>query len=370
MLSKMANPQTPLANASNTNASKEPLANAKTKYNYSYKEIANKDLSKCKVVELKALAKTLDIRVSGNKDELRTRITTHIKYSANAIKVQSWIRRKLVYMWIGLKGNTKNCVNDTDFYTLEPIDEIPYLYYMQYTGPNVKYGFNILSLCSLAVKNKSFENPYTRENMRHTIANEMGKIIRLTNVLFPGNELMEQIKSLYEGKDSSNVLHGLLAPTHTTVRQRNHNPIFTRLESLPMEQRITELFMAMDNLGNYTQKEWLTRMTVAQIKYAIVKVYNVWQHIPLELRSRICPIMSPFNRQIMPNLNGDLTQSEALEYIVKMAEILVYSAQQRDDRVMGAMYFLIGLTMASPDARLSLPWLHDSYYDITNNGTR
>jgi hypothetical protein len=148
MLSKMANPQTPLANASNTNASKEPLANAKTKYNYSYKEIANKDLSKCKVVELKALAKTLDIRVSGNKDELRTRITTHIKYSANAIKVQSWIRRKLVYMWIGLKGNTKNCVNDTDFYTLEPIDEIPYLYYMQYTGPNVKYGFNISSLIS------------------------------------------------------------------------------------------------------------------------------------------------------------------------------------------------------------------------------
>jgi hypothetical protein len=359
MLSKMAKPQEPLTE-------KEPL----TKYNYSYKEIAKKDLSKCKVVELKALAKTLDIRVSGNKDELRIRIATHIKHSASAIRVQSWIRRKLVYMWIGLKGSKKDCVNDTDFYTLEPIDEIPFLYYMQYTGSNVKYGFNILSLCSLAVKNKSFENPYTRENMRHTIANEMGKIIRLTNVLFPGNELMEQIKSLYEGKDSSNVLHGLLAQTHATVRQRNYNPIFTRLESLPMEQRITELFMAIDSLGNYTKKEWLTRMTVVQIRYAIVKVYNVWQRIPLELRTRICLLMSPFNRQIMPNLNGDLTQQEALEYIVKMAEILVYSAQQREDRVMGAMYFLIGLTMASPDARESLPWLYESYYDIMNNRTR
>ena len=120
MLSKMANPQTPLANANKEPLAnpqeplanpQEPLANAKTKYNYSYKEIANKDLSKCKVVELKAFAKTLDIRVSGNKDELRTRITTHIKQSASAIKVQSWIRRKLVYMWIGLKGNTKDCVN-------------------------------------------------------------------------------------------------------------------------------------------------------------------------------------------------------------------------------------------------------------------
>ena len=32
----------------------------------------------------------------------------------------------------------------------------------------------------------------------------------------------------------------------------------------------------------------------------------------------------------------------------------------------GAMYFLIGLSMASPDARLAMPWLHDSYYDIVN----
>jgi hypothetical protein len=121
------------------------------KYNYSYKEIAQKDLNKSKVTELKAYAKQLELRVSGNKDELKQRIQMCIKQTKPAIKIQSLIRRKLVYLWFALKGSKKECVNDSDFYTLEPLDEIPILYYMQYKGPTVNYGFNILSLCSLAV---------------------------------------------------------------------------------------------------------------------------------------------------------------------------------------------------------------------------
>ena len=62
----------------------------------------------------------------------------------------------------------------------------------------------------------------------------------------------------------------------------------------------------------------------------------------------------------------DLTQEYAIESVVKMAEVMIHSSTQREDRVMGAMYFLIGLSMASPDARLAMPWLHDSYYDIVN----
>lgn len=346
MLSKMAKPPTPI------------------KYNYSYKEIAQKDLNKSKVLELKAYAKTLEIRVSGNKDELKQRIKSHINNTYLAIKIQSLIRRKLVYMWFALKGSTKDCVNDSDFYTLEPLDEIPLLYYMQYKGPTVNYGFNILSLCSLAVKHKKFDNPYTREHMQ---SNVMSKIIRLTNILFPNNELMNEIKNLYDGKDSSNALHGLMMPVVSTSLQRQ-NPLFMRLNSLPLEQRVTELFMAIDALGNYTQKEWLLQMEVSRIRYTIIKVYTIWQRIPAEQRAKVSPHVSPFNRQIMANMNGEQTRTEALECIVKMGEVLVHSATEREDRVMGAMYFLIGLTMASPDARLSLPWLHDSYYDILNRG--
>ena len=74
--------------------------------------------------------------------------------------------------------------------------------------------------------------------------------------------------------------------------------------------------------------------------------------------------MSPFSRQIVGNINEPLTHQEACECIVKMAEVLIHSASSRDHRVLGAMYFLIGLTIASTDARESLPWLYESYYDI------
>lgn len=350
MLSKMARPQ--------------------VKYNYNHNEVANKDLSKMKLPELKACAKTLEIRVSGTKDELKHRILNHVKQATMAIKIRSLMRRKLVYLWHHLKGTANNCVNESDFYTLEPVDEIPYMYYMQHETNNIKYGFNILSLCSLAIKNKNFENPYTRESMRDTIANKMGRIIKLTNIILPGNTLMRELKNMYEGKDSSNVLHGLFAPQPTSRQRIQVNPVFTRLNSLPMEQRISELFIAIDNLGNYTQKEWLTRMSITQMRYTIIKVYNVWQRIPLETRTLICPQMSPFNRTIMANINNDMSQPEILECLIKMAEVLVYSAAQRDDRAMGAMYFLIGLTMASPDARIIMPWLHDSYYEIIYQNER
>jgi hypothetical protein len=202
--------------------------------------------------------------------------------------------------------------------------------------------------------------------MRHTITNDMSRVIKLTNVLLKGNELMSQIKNMYDGKDSSNVLHGLFAPAQVNTRHRINNPVITRLQSLPMDQRVAELFIAIDNLGNYTQKEWLTRLNVVQLRYTIVKVYTLWQRLPQELRAQICPNISPFNRQIMANINGELTQQYALECVVKMAEVMVHSAIQREDRVMGAMYFLIGLSMASPDARIAMPWLYDSYFDIAN----
>ncbi len=367
MLSKMAREQPmPLAK-------EQPLALAKKDNRLS--EIAKKDLTKCKVVELKALAKELGIKSNYNKGELIKLIQHHVRIVPCVIKVQSLIRRKLVYIWQKLKGNYQKCVNDTDFYTLEPLDEIPYLYYMQYvTEQPVKYGFNIMSLCSLAVKNKSFENPYTRENMKHTIGNGMGRIIRLTNILLPGNQLMEDIKTLYNGKDSSNVIHSLVAPTqqqHQVVQRRSRDPaanafneLIMRLRSYPLERRVSEFFMAIDNLGNYTQKEWLTRLTPTQMYYALIKINNIWIRIPVEARVRICPYIQPFHRTVLTINTNDMQYHDVLECIVKIGEIMVHSAVQKDDRVLGAMYFLMGLTVASMDARMSIPWLHEGYFEM------
>jgi hypothetical protein len=115
-----------------------------------YREISKIDLSTVKLPELKKYARDLNIKVSGNKAEVKARIETQIRLIISAIKIQKTFRGHMVLEWMKLKGTRENCVNDTDFYTLEPLNEIPYLYFIKYVdvSHNVNYGFDINKLNS------------------------------------------------------------------------------------------------------------------------------------------------------------------------------------------------------------------------------
>jgi hypothetical protein len=324
MLSKMANP--------------EP--------NKNYREISKIDLSKLKLPDLKKCAKDLSIKVSGNKAEIKTRIENQIRYIFSAIKIQKTFRRQMVLEWMKLKGTRENCVNDTDFYTLEPLDEIPYLYFIKYTDATHNYGFDIKSLCTLATKNKKFENPYNRENLKTTFGAKMVRVVKLTNILFPGNDLMIDIANVYEST----------IPTHTD----SLFTFFQNLDQLSFEQRITNLFIHIDNLGNYTNKEWLTQLTEDRRYYLVVKIHQLWNKISPALRQNICPYISPFSS----GLFGISPTHISTEIIVKMAEVLVYSGIDNEHKQLGAMYFLSGLTLVSLNARSQMPWLYENYFTI------
>jgi hypothetical protein len=326
MLSKMAKP--------------EPKTN--------YKEISKIDLSTVKLPELKKYAKDLNIKISGNKSEIKARIENQILLITSAIKIQKIFRRHLVSKWMELKGTRENCVNDTDFYTLEPLNEIPYLYFIKYVdvSHNVNYGFDIKSLCTLATKNKKFENPYNRENLKTTFGAKMVRVVKLTNILFPGNDLMMDIANVYESS--------------TTVATESFSTFFQNLDQLTLDQRITNLFIHIDSLGNYTNKEWLTQLNEERRYYLVVKINQLWNKISNALRRQICPHISPFS-------TGFFGISPAFinnEMVVKMAEVLVYSGIDNEHKQLGAMYFLSGLTLVSVNARNQMPWLYENYFTI------
>jgi hypothetical protein len=317
-----------------------------------YKDISKIDLSKCKLPELKQYAKDLNIRVSGNKGDVKQRIEDQIKKEVSSVKIQKTFRRHLVINWIKLKGTRENCVNETDFYTLEPLNEIPYLYFIKYvdTTHNVNYGFDIKSLCTMATKNKKFENPYNRENMKVPFGTKMVKVVKLTNILFPGNDLFKDI-------GSSNLF------AENSVPQTREQAFFARYEALqqtPLEQRITGLFIHIDSLGNYSNRQWLSNLNEDRLYYLILKINQLWHRIPHALRNRICPYISPFSPEVFGAGQVNLTVS----MVVKMAEILVYSGLDDEHKQLGAMYFLSGLTLVSLNARTQLPWLYENYFSI------
>ena len=311
-----------------------------------YKDISKIDLTKSKLPELKQFARDLNIRVSGNKGELKQRIEDQVKKEQSSITIQKTFRRRLVFKWIKLKGTRENCVNDTDFYTLEPMNEIPYLYFIKYvdTTHNVNYGFNIKSLCTLASKNSKFENPYNRENMKTPFGTNMVRVVKLTNILFPQNDLLTESIAL---------------PAEQT-REQVFNAYYDGLNQMPLEQRITDLFIHIDSLGNYTNREWLTQLNQDRLYYLVLKINQLWHRIPNSSRMRICPYISPFSHDIFEPLPVQIT----IDMVVRMATILTHSGIDNDNKQLGAMYFLSGLTLVSQNARNQMPWLYENYFTI------
>ena len=73
----------------------KPVAEPK----YTYKDISKIDLTKSKLLELKQYARDLNIKVSGNKDEIKLRIQKQIINDSNSVIIQKTFRRHLAQKW-------------------------------------------------------------------------------------------------------------------------------------------------------------------------------------------------------------------------------------------------------------------------------
>jgi hypothetical protein len=310
------------------------------------KPIQNTNYSKMKLNELKQVLRQFGIKISGNKPELLERIQTYTKQTEHALKIQCVVRGHFARLWIRLKKGTKSpCMNDADFYTLEPINEIPFYYYIHYTEEKTKtsYTFNIISLCTMITKSGKFENPYTRENMKNTYSPTLRQIIMLTTILFPENPIVGEIRNT--------IAHDKL-PTQ-----------IQSIEPINIERRVTELFIAIDTLGNYTQKEWFMNLTNMQVCNLVLRVNSLWLTTNNETKQKICPIGSPFSIQNtgVQRMSIERNLDDNRLIAIRIAEVLVRGGINNEYKVMGTMFFLTGLTTVSYPARMQIPWLYDNY---------
>ena len=309
-----------------------------------------KEYEKMKLHELKPLLKQYGLKLTGNKSELIGRLQNHKLQSEKVVGIQRIFRGYMARLWIKLKkGTSKSCVNEMDFYTMEPIDEIPFYYYIHYTEEtsNTSYTFNIMSLCSMISKSGKFENPYTRENMKKSCGPLLAKIIRLTLVLFPQHEIVGELKEVYA---TDKITVDTLAPV---IRPAIQN----------LDRRITELFIAIDTLGHYTQREWFMNLSNAQICTLVMRINTLWATTTNEVRQNISPGLSPFSVQNtgVTRMTLDRTLEENRAITIKIGESLVYKGTNNEYKIMGVMFFLTGLTTVSYPARIQMPWLYDNY---------
>lgn len=302
------------------------------------------DLTKCKVIELKAISKELGLRISGKKEDIIHRIVVFRQDQLAATKIQKTVRGWFARELFRAKCpyNPKACVNDADFYTMDPLDEIPYIDFIQYAdSTGVQYGFHLRSLCQLLLKMKKFDNPYTREDMKPLLMDRFIRIVNLTSIVFPHN---------------NNIF----------LKDENiEDCVRTNTQINTLERRTTELFIQIDELGNYSNIEWFNRLSSNQVGSFIGYFYYIWIKIPRDLREKIYPRGNPF--EFAENINmRDQDLNDNREIAIRVGESLICGNVDREYRNLAAMYFLTCLTMVSREARTSMPWLYDNYLAIMN----
>lgn len=333
--------------------------------------------------EAKASIKSVhDFTLMGTKQVLLNRLMRYLMQDLQAIQIQRVIRGIYVRNAIKLRGlalkNRKICVNDTDFYSLEPLENIHYLDFFSYTDDKqFTYGFDIDSLYTyLKRKSRRVLNPYNRDNM-DKVVKDIRKLERLTKIIntnFVPEERAIVVKATVKHSARRNSPTSVIANNSRTRRQQNtdnntnyNNTVMIEyirsIRIKPFMERARLLFMEIDQLGNYTQYQWFTELDRRNCLRFYRILRDIWTYraqIPTSIKNKICPLWDPFivvsNSMNLP----ELSLQNVLNICLSVMEDMVYSGIDAEYKTIGAFHVLTALTVVNQEARTNMPWLYES----------
>ena len=302
-----------------------------------YDDIKN---AKLNIKQLKEYCKKYKQKLSGNKVELKERLLLHLTKISRAKTIQKAWRLYVIKRYNAAKGPARIkrgiCLNETDFFTTEPMRNIPMNQFISFTDADEKvYGFNILSLYNLYKKtiiDSVFKNPYNRNEIHSKVRDNMFEVIRLSKVLHDNIEIV------------------IVPPPKVS-------------QSKKIEFKTIDLFQYIDNLGNYTDPRWFLSLGRQQTEIFIKELFDIWNYraqLTLELKREIChPDGNPF-QGIFVNYLFQKGHEELRENALQIIENMIKRGRSVSYKTLGANYVLCALTLVSQQAAISMPWLYQS----------
>jgi hypothetical protein len=293
------------------------------------------------VNQLKLIAKTYKLKLSGNKPQLVSRIYAFLNLSYSAIKIQKIIRGCLQRKYVSFHGpaftNKSLCTNAFDFLSMEPLTDIPNEQFFSFKDDDgFIYGFDLLSLYNLIYKsNGVVKNPFNTKPIGQKVIENFRSLLRLSRVFHVSicTEISDVTKEVSDKKS--------------------------------VELRALTLFQNIDALGNYSNAQWFLSLNRNMLIKFLRELVDIWSYrapLTLETKRAICPPSgNPFQRmqnynilQTMENLD------DVRKIILETLETLVTTGIDKDSKCLGAYYILGALTLVNSDAATSLPWLYQA----------
>lgn len=299
-----------------------------------YKQKNNIYKNNYTVIQLKKICKFYNLLVKGKKIDLEERIYDYLNKVENIIKIQRYSKFYLLKKLIKCKGpalfKRDKCVNDTDFFSMENLKNIEFTQFISYEDIDKKiYGFDILSLYNLK-KQSNCKNPYNRNQIPEYVDIQLQTVKILTKYYFPDINL--EIEDQQKDKIKK------------------------------LELKILGLFQQINNLGNYSDHNWLWSLNKIKLIKFIKELLDIWAYranLTNELRKNICPLdgnpFSNINILHLTLLNQNELRQECFEIIKRLI-----SANDSSNKSLGANYVLCALTLVNFEAATNMPWLYES----------
>jgi hypothetical protein len=338
---------------------------------------SNTRFLKMKLPELKQIAKEYKLHVSGNKSVVVERIETYLTKYKNSIVIQKWFRGHLVRYSFRLRGpafKTRKCVNDSDFYSLEPLNEIEFERFFSYKdSAGFVYGFDLYSLLNLYKSKNKLSNPYNREHMPFPLVSRIFTLFQIIKLVFPNtvdsvashiNPPATIIPTIRATRPST-IQHPeqIMQTTPEIQRMIQMRNQLQTIQVMPISTRVREVFGEMDILGNYTNVAWFNNLS--KLGYATFYRYyygwwSVMSRMSVDMKRKICVLRDPFmNINILDQY--DITSIDMFrEMALGVIEAMVYTGIDIEHRKLGALQVLTMLTLVSHSAREAMPWLYES----------
>jgi len=299
-----------------------------------YKDFNNILKYNYNVNQLKRIARKYKQKVSGNKKVLLFRIYNYLKYSYYANKIQRVFKGYLSRMIYNNKNTHMECINETDFFSLDKLKEIENSDFFMFREKEFNYGFNIKSIFYLITQSGAKLNPYTRCEIPKKVINKIKIFIRVS-------KLLNKKKDFNISK-----LNNILS------------------DEKKLELEVISVFQKIDNLNHITNPNWFLSLGRFGLYRFYRELKDIWCYrlqIQTETKINIIPHDGRPFRHYPANFSV-MSLLEMKECVIKIIDDFVTKGTSESYRSLGAYYILGALTLVSQSAASSLPWLFESFY--------
>jgi hypothetical protein len=208
----------------------------------------------------------------------------------------------------------------------------------------------------------------------HTQVNRRSDIMQRLNHLVNQNTINRNLSTDIVNTNTNTNTTPTRYTHHPTITFTNHQrELYMKIMNMrndSIRNRIINLFVEIDLLGNYTQPSWFSNLNTHELCRYFRILFDIWNyraHMSMETKLNICQFGNPFHgiqipqmtaqdHYLMPNVYADRMKDSCLNVM----EMIIFSGIDIEYRKLGALHILSALTVVSLEARQNMYWLYES----------